>query len=127
MWYYFICKSRIIGKAKSYTSLKVGTFPISLNENTGSKLTPDPADSKVCALINDPELKYIKKGLINQPFSISIILDKIFESFQELVDKKLENLFGIRFFLRRTLAGCEFGVCIDLKPEKNESFLKLSC
>lgn len=49
----------------------------------------------------------------DKPFSITSIIDKIFEKFQQIIDDKLQGLFGIRFFLRRTLGGCEFGVCVQ--------------
>lgn len=118
--------SLIFGKNNSYTSLKVGVFPISITDNTGSRITSDSSDDselKTSILISDPELRYIKKGLNPGPFSISKILDKIFDSFQEIVDTKLKNLFGIRFFLRRTLAGCEFGVCLDLHRKNHNRYL----
>ena len=62
--------------------------------------------------ITDPELKYINKS-DGKPFSITKVLDKIFDSFRELVDSKLKGIFGLRFFLRRTLAGCEFGIYVN--------------
>lgn len=57
--------------------------------------------------IIDTELRLIKKGT-DETFSITAMFDKIFEEFQEVVNEKLQGLFEIRFFLRRTLAGCEF-------------------
>lgn len=102
-------KRLIKARAKSYTTFCFGYFPLCLSENSGCRLTPLTPELQAKSddgnlYIVDPELKYIKK-------------DTIFEKFQEVSDKKLQGLFGIRFFLRRTLCGCEFGVCIDTEYE----------
>lgn len=117
----------IKAKSKSYTSFHFGYFPLCLAENSGCRLTPltpelQSQSDKGNLYIANPELKYIKKKT-KKPFSITLVIDKIFEKFQEVADKKLQGLFGIRFFLRRTLCGCEFGVCIDTECECCDQYL----
>ena len=47
---------------------------------------------------------------------VSLFLDHHYNLFQQsiqILTHEQQGLFGIRFFLRRTLAGCEFGICVD--------------
>mgnify|MGYP001108427149 FL=1 len=88
-----------------------------LAENSGVKISPlNQLEQRISnesrLYIIDPELQYVKKNT-DKPFSITSIIDKIFEKFQQIIDDKLQGLFGIRFFLRRTLGVCEFGVCVQ--------------
>ena len=118
---YYNKYSEIEAKSNSYTSINFGFFPMCLSENSGCRLTPltpeeQEKSDKGCLYIVDPELRYIKKRS-KKIFSITVAVDKIFEKFQEIADEKLQGLFGIRFFLRRTLCGCEFGVCVETNLE----------
>ncbi|KAK8878470.1 hypothetical protein M9Y10_005243 [Tritrichomonas musculus] len=108
-------------KKNSYTCFKIGFFPMSICEKSGSRITPlneyeQEKSDKGQSYIIDPELRYLKKDT-RDIFSITCAIDKIYEKFQDIFDQKLQGLFGIRFFLRRTLGGCEFGICVDPKYE----------
>lgn len=63
--------------------------------------------------IRDPELKYMKK----QPKGIKSII--IFNAICRKINEVISNYTGLKFFMRRTISGCEFGVCFDFKITNN--------
>ena len=74
--------------------------------------------------IKDPELKYMQR-MPNNCFSILSITQKIDGIFNWIclkINKAIGSHIGLKFFLRRTLGGCEFGVCLNfnLKNNKND-------
>ena len=102
-----ICDIRKPNKAYTYISFKAGFFPFELKDKSGARICFGNKKKKDICFIEDPELIYGKKC------SITIIIDKIFEKICECIDDKISGLLGLHFYIRRTMAGCEFGICVD--------------
>ena len=105
------------GSKKRFLSLKLGAFPFtSLKMNqTNSGIKYDPVIT-----IQDPELKYLK-------FSITKYLDAAFDFILQKLNDFLTSHSGIRIYLKRTIAGTEFGVCFQpfTSDEKQNLFTTL--
>lgn len=72
--------------------------------------------------IRDPELKYMKKqpkGIKSIIISITEAIDGIFNAICRKINEVIGNYTGLKFFMRRTISGCEFGVCFDFKITNN--------
>lgn len=100
----------------SVTFYRLGQFPLEIQEYSGIKVSPktflDKSDLSTYKYIIDPELQYLSTDH-NKPekwFSITKIIDKLFGGFVHCIDNLLMSISGLRFFLRRTLRGCEFGI-----------------
>lgn len=102
-----ICDIRKPNKAYTYISFKAGFFPFELKDKSGARICFGNKKKKDISFIEDPELIYGKKC------SITNIIDKIFEKICECIDDKISGLLGLHFYIRRTMAGCEFGICVD--------------
>ena len=91
------------GAKRSMVSLKIGVFPFtSLDEeqtDKGIKIEPRIP-------IQDPEMKYEK-------FSITHFLDTIFDKIIGFINDFLAGLTGMQLYLKRTVAGTEFGLCFQ--------------
>ena len=100
-------------------SIKIGIFPFTAIKveksmlNSGIKFEPT-------ITIQDPELKY-------DHFSITHLLDWIFKIIYGFFDWKIGEKCGLHAYLRRTIAGTEFGVCFQPFTEDSEiqDFLNL--
>ena len=92
---------------KSYSFYKTGFYPYEIKDESGSRAySLNKNNEKKINFIQDPEISYGK-------FSITHIIDLIFEKICEILEKGLNYFFDIHLFIRRTLGGCEFGFCID--------------
>ena len=102
--------------------IRFGFYPYSLIDESGSKIRC--GDGSTNKYILDPEISYIKK-MNKKIFNISITekVDLIFDTICKKIDEVVGGFTGLRFFLRRTLGGCEFGVCIDLCIETFDNLL----
>ena len=59
--------------------------------------------------------------------SITEKIDDIFNLICNKINEVIGGYIGLKFFLRRTLSGCEFGVCFDFDYEKNKIIEDFSC
>ena len=96
--------------SKSSIFYKIGFFPFELKDKSGSRIFLTNNSKRKINFIEDPELTYLKK---DEPFSITYVIDQIFERICQTIDRHLVNFFGFHIFMRRTLVGCEFGICVD--------------
>lgn len=100
---------------RDFCSFTLGFKPFSLMNNSGAKISSMVDDER--EFIEDPELKYIRRQP-NNVISILSITEKI-DGLFNLICKKLNSIIGsyigLKFFLRRTLGGCEFGLCFDFQ------------
>ena len=109
----------------TFFSCKAGFKPYALLSESGARIYYK--NFKKTNFIKDPELKYERRTIKNK-FSIISITDKIDDIFNEIC-KKVNEIIGsktfLRLFLRRTIAGCEFGFCVNLDIKNhNEKFNK---
>ena len=97
-----------------FMSVQIGIKPYRLLTESGARINSSSINR--INYIKDPELRYLKK-MPNYKFSIFSItetIDDIFNSIFQTINKILGNKAFLKFFLRRTLCGCEFGICLDL-------------
>ena len=105
-----------------FFSIRFGFFPFELKDNSGARIEySQKHEGREANYISDPELKYIYKGT-SKSFSITSEIDDLFEKIASLINDKLCSLIGLRLFLRRTLSGCEFGICMDIIEKKKHIF-----
>ncbi|KAK8889422.1 hypothetical protein M9Y10_034168 [Tritrichomonas musculus] len=103
-----------------FFSCQAGFKPYSLLTKSGARITNK--NYKKTNYIHDPELKYERREKTNKITLLSItqkiddIFDKIFQKVNEILGSKT----FLKFFLRRTLGGCEFGVCLNLNIIRKE-------
>ncbi|KAK8887859.1 hypothetical protein M9Y10_038918 [Tritrichomonas musculus] len=97
-----------------FCSLNLGFRPYSLLTKSGARINSRRTDIEY---IIDPELKYQRQLPENKFSWLSITerIDKLFNKICQKINEFLGELFFLKFFLRRTLAGCEFGICIDFR------------
>lgn len=111
---------------RQFCTFAFGFKPFSLLDKSGAKIdTLNGEDQKMC-YIKDPELKYMQKQPDNS-FSILSITEKIdgiFNLICQKINEVIGSYIGLKFFLRRTLGGCEFGVCYDFDLENCDEKLK---
>ena len=102
-----------------FCSLFIGFRPFSLINKSGSRINSLDGEDYEKEYISDPELKYIKK----QPQGSSILMsiteriDDLFDCICKLINNAIGGFMGLKFFIRRTLGGCEFGLCFDFELE----------
>ena len=102
--------------------IKLGFRPYKLHFRSGSKIYALFHDQPKISYIEDPELKYQRRG---SPFlSITEKIDNIFDSIYNFFSTLIGDKIGFKFFMRRTLGGCEFGICYDFDIEFDDSELK---
>ncbi|KAK8881401.1 hypothetical protein M9Y10_004137 [Tritrichomonas musculus] len=110
--------------SKLSTCLHFGFRPISLYSKSGARInSQNIGDTN---FIKDPELSYERKTPNNKICKLSITerIDDLFNMIFQKISSMLGERFFLRLFLRRTLAGCEFGICLDLCMTCNEEKLK---
>lgn len=113
--------------SEGFYSCQFGFRPFSLLTNSGVKINLDNISEM--NYIIDPELKYIQT-IPGGKFSILSItqrIDIIFNMICKKINDVIGDKIGLKFFLRRTLAGCEFGICFDAimkVDDPNNSLLK---
>lgn len=111
-----------------FMSFNIGFRPYRLMDCSGARITEVNEDDRKQAYITDPELSYLKKEMKNEnPVAVSITeaIDKLFEKICNTITDVIGSFIGIKFFLRRTLGGCEFGVCVDFDLESDdETFIR---
>ena len=56
-------------------------------------------------------MRHQPKGF--SPLSITEKIDGVFNLICKKINEVIGSYIGLKFFLRRTLGGCEFGVCLD--------------
>lgn len=97
-----------------FTLFQLGFKPYSLLSCSGARINSDNIDET--NFIKDPELKYQRKMPDNSISLLSITerIDEIFNYIFQKISSILGEKVYRKFFLRRTLAGCEFGVCFDI-------------
>ncbi|KAK8886441.1 hypothetical protein M9Y10_041904 [Tritrichomonas musculus] len=108
--------------ASRFVSFNVGFKPFTLMYKSGSRINEgDQENDDNQNYIDDPELKYqqkVKKKTIQ--FSITKKIDQIFNIICNKINETIGDHIGLKFFVRRTLGGCEFGICYDFELENNE-------
>ena len=103
-----------------FLSFNVGFKPYNLMDCSGARISDVNDEDRVPSFIIDPELIYIRKTKeTGHPirFSITEAIDKIFNRICSEINKVIGTFIGLKFFLRHTLAGCEFGICFDFNLE----------
>ncbi|KAK8852979.1 hypothetical protein M9Y10_017976 [Tritrichomonas musculus] len=108
-----------------FFAIHAGFKPFTLVSKSGARIFYK--NYKKTCFIKDPELKYEQRTLKNKFSLLSITskIDDIFNNIFKIVNNILGSKTFLRFFLRRTLAGCEFGVCLNMDlRSKNETFNK---
>ena len=108
----------------SFCSFFIGFRPYSLINKSGARIITLGDNDQKQNFIIDPELKYIRKqpnGLRSVLLSITEKIDEIFNKICQKINEVIGSYLGLRFFLRRTLGGCEFGLCFDFELE-NDNF-----
>lgn len=116
----------VFGK-EHFCSFSIGFKPYSLIDKSGARINtldnPDQEQDFIC----DPELIYLKKqpkGYKPIITSITKKIDDIFNLICKKINEVIGNNIGLKFFLRRTLGGCEFGVCFDFDLVNFNDLLK---
>ena len=103
---------------EQFYSYSIGFKPYSLIAESGARInTLDDPDQEL-NYIEDPELKYMKqqpKGYRSIMISITEAIDGVFNAICHKINEVIGCYTGLKFFLRRTLGGCEFGVCFDFQ------------
>ena len=105
-----------VGGSKTYfISLKLGAFPFTqiLANETKLGIKYDSTTS-----IQDPELNYDK-------FSITKYLDSAFEFILSKINDFLTSHSGLQIYLKRTIAGTEFGFCFQPFTTNERLFMTL--
>ena len=114
-----------------FVSFNIGFRPYRLMDCSGARITEVNEDDRKQAYITDPELSYLKIKMKNEnPVAVSITeaIDQLFEKICNTIADVIGSFIGIKFFLRRTLGGCEFGVCVDFDLESDdEAFIRENC
>ena len=92
---------------KRLVSIEIGLIPYAVNNETVARINGEH--------YQDPELNFIKyenekKVTMFLSQSVDWCYDKVFSSLRNMFSK-----LGLSMYFKRTLAGCEFGVCL---PEK---------
>lgn len=109
----------------SFFLCKVGFRPYALLSESGARIYSK--NFKKMNFIKDPELKYERRTMKKHIFTRASITEKIDEIFNQIfikVNEILGTKTFLKLFLRRTLAGCEFGFCLNLNVKNyNEQFL----
>ena len=95
----------------NFCSYSIGFKPYSLIAESGARInTLDDPDQEL-NYIEDPELKYMKqqpKGYRSIMVSITEAIDGVFNAICHKINEVIGCYIGLKFFLRRTLGGCEF-------------------
>lgn len=103
-----------------FLSFNISFKPYNLMDCSGARISEVNEENRVPSFIIDPELIYIRETKeTGHPirFSITEAIDKIFNRICSEINKVIGTFIGLKFFLRRTLAGCEFGICFDFNLE----------
>lgn len=111
----------IVGKPKM-TIISFGFRPFALKYKSGSRILSFLNSEPDIKYIEDPELKYIKKG--SKFCSITEKIDIIFEKILNVISHFLGNKLMFKLFLRRTLEGCEFGLCYEIDDDSIKEHMK---
>lgn len=105
-----------------FISCQIGFKPYSLLTESGARITHK--NFKKTNYIKDPELKYLKLTPKHHLCLLRITekIDDLFNLIFQKVNEVLGNKTFLKLFMRRTLCGCEFGVCLNfnLKNDKND-------
>ena len=111
-----------------FCSLFIGFEPYTLINKSGARINALSDEDQEHEFISDPELKYLlkqPKGFKPILLSITEKIDDIFNKICKKINEVVGSHLGLRFFLRRTLGGCEFGLCFDFQIENlNENLIK---
>ena len=101
----------------AFFSLKAGFRPYALFSESGARILSK--NFKKTNFIKDPELIFLKRT-VKKKFKLFSILNKIFMKVNEIIGSKT----FLKLFLRRTIAGCEFGFCLnfDIESKSKDSF-----
>lgn len=103
--------------SEKFCSFNIGFKPYSLIDKSGSRISAVGNDEPP-NYITDPELTYIRKKTKGYSFlSITEKIDSLFNAICKKINDFIGSYTGLKFFLRRTLGGCEFGVCFDFELE----------
>ena len=116
--------------SRSFISINFGFMPFSLLNDSGSKIDSFEYDPKI-NYIKDPEIFYLKlqeDGKTKLAASITEKIDGLFDTICNVINKTIGGFTGLRFFIKRTLAGCEFGACVDFNlTDKDYSIFGENC
>ena len=109
-----------------YLSCQVGFKPFSLLTGSGARITYKNISKT--NFITDPEIKYLKMAPRNHFCFLSITekIDDLFNMIFQQVNQVMGNKIFLKFFMRRTLGGCEFGICLNF-DFKNEGIKDPNC
>ena len=112
--------SNVVGKTRM-SRIFFGIRPFTLKYRSGSRILSLIKTQQICRYIEDPELKYLKKGNVA---SITSKIDTIFEQILNHISNFLGDHLMFKLFLRRTLAGCEFGLCYEVEELYEDDYFK---
>ncbi|KAK8885869.1 hypothetical protein M9Y10_041326 [Tritrichomonas musculus] len=101
--------------SRSFISINFGFMPFSLMDKSGSKINSFDWNSRN-SYIRDPELSYLRLQGNGKPSVLASITEKVdglFDTICSTINAVIGGFIGLRFFMRRTLAGIEIGVCVD--------------
>lgn len=106
-----------------FSYIRLGFRPFCLRDKSGIRLGSAEEDKEI-GYIEDPELLYLQKKGSSIRASITkcidLLFDKIFQFFNNFINQNI----AMKFFLRRTLGGCEFGICYDFEFENTDDQFK---
>ena len=109
-----------------FLSCQIGFKPFSLFTESGARITY--RNFKKTNYIIDPEMKYMKKTPKNRICLLSITekIDDVFNLIFQKVNEIIGSKTFLKFFMRRTLCGCEFGICLNF-PMCNQGVTDQQC
>ncbi|KAK8839804.1 hypothetical protein M9Y10_031512 [Tritrichomonas musculus] len=95
-----------------FMSCQLALNPYSLLSESGSRISYK--NLRRMNFIKDPELKYLKRNPMRKITLLSITekIDDLFNTIAQRINQMLGRRTFLRLFLRRTICGCEFGICI---------------
>ena len=114
-----------------FASFTIWFKPYSLESDSGARINTVDGSNQEMHYISDQELKYVQMQPSGWSILISITekIDGIFNWICQKINDVIGSYIGLKFFLRMTLAGCEFGVCFDLDLEflREKSDIDYNC
>ncbi|KAK8836772.1 hypothetical protein M9Y10_037294 [Tritrichomonas musculus] len=99
-----------------FLSINFGLMSFSLMDESGARISNSNNKNNKAEInyIKDPEISYYKRKENKKSIaSITTKIDDLFEKICQKINEVIGGYIGLKFFLRRTIAGCEFGVCYD--------------
>lgn len=115
-------------KSFKFCSFNFCFVPFELHDKSCARINSLNDRENEPEYIFDPELRYQQrqpKGSGFSPVSITQKIDNLFNFICKKINEAVGGFIGLKFFLRRTLGGCEFGICLDLNLKDSELLKRL--